>query len=104
MGSYDPTRKGAPVTGAARGGGFETAKALVGRGASVVILDLRAEDAIAAAAQVDGERALGLAADVTDRDAMQKVVASTIERFGRLDVVVANAGVASRPATFRAMS
>ncbi len=104
MDRYDLTGKVALVTGAARGIGFETAKALVDRGASVVIVDLRAEDAIAAAAQMDGERALGLAADVTDRAAMQKVVASTVERFGRLDVVVANAGVASRPATFRGMS
>ena len=104
MDRYDLTGKVALVTGAARGIGFETAKALVRQGASVVIVDLRSEDAIAAAAQVHLERALGLAADVTDRDAMQKVVASTVERFGRLDVVVANAGVASRPATFRAMS
>jgi NAD(P)-dependent dehydrogenase (short-subunit alcohol dehydrogenase family) len=104
MDRYDLTGKVALVTGAARGIGFETSKALVSRGASVVIVDLRAEDAAAAAAQLHGDRTLGLAADVTDRDAMQKVVASTIERFGRLDVVVANAGVASRPATFRAMS
>ena len=104
MDRYDLTGKVALVTGAARGIGFETSKALVSRGASVVIVDLRAEDAVAAAAQVHGDRALGLAADVTDRDAMQKVVATAVERFGRLDVVVANAGVASKPATFRAMS
>jgi NAD(P)-dependent dehydrogenase (short-subunit alcohol dehydrogenase family) len=104
MERFDLNGKVALVTGAARGIGFETAKALVTRGASVVVVDLRSEDAIAAAAQLHGERALGLAADVTDRDAMQKVVASTVERFGRLDIVVANAGVASRPATFRAMS
>jgi NAD(P)-dependent dehydrogenase (short-subunit alcohol dehydrogenase family) len=104
MERFDLNGKVALVTGAARGIGFETAKALVARGASVVVVDLRSEDAVAAAAQLHGERALGLAADVTDRDAMQKVIASTVERFGRLDVVVANAGVASRPATFRAMS
>src|SRR5204863_6030286 len=43
-------------------------------------------------------------ADVTDRGAMQRAVASAVERFGRLDVVVANAGIAARVATFRAMS
>src|SRR5204863_301719 len=47
---------------------------------------------------------LGLAADVTDRGAMQRAVATTAERFGGLDVVVANAGIASRGATMRAMS
>ena len=44
-----------------------------------------------------------MAADVTDRGAMQRAVAETVERFGGLDVVVANAGIASRVATFRAM-
>jgi NAD(P)-dependent dehydrogenase (short-subunit alcohol dehydrogenase family) len=41
---------------------------------------------------------------VTDRGALQRVVATTVERFGGLDVVVANAGIASRGATMRAMS
>jgi NAD(P)-dependent dehydrogenase (short-subunit alcohol dehydrogenase family) len=49
-------------------------------------------------------RALGLAADVTDRGALQQAVAATVERFGGLDVVVANAGIASRAATFGAMA
>ena len=49
-------------------------------------------------------RAIGIAADVTDRGAMQRAVATTVERFGGLDVVVANAGIASTGATMRAMA
>jgi NAD(P)-dependent dehydrogenase (short-subunit alcohol dehydrogenase family) len=69
-----------------------------------VLVDLRAEAAEAAAAQLHDSRALGLAADVTDRGALQQAVATTVERFGALDVVVANAGIAGRAATFRAMA
>src|SRR4051812_22643458 len=96
--------KVALVTGGARGIGFGTAQALHRRGASVAILDLHAEDAERAASQLGEERAFGLAADVTDRGAMQRAVATVVDRFGRLDVVVANAGIASRGATMRAMS
>jgi NAD(P)-dependent dehydrogenase (short-subunit alcohol dehydrogenase family) len=104
MSHYDLKDKVALVTGAARGIGFETARALVSRGASVVVVDLEAEAAEAAAAQLHDTRAIGLAADVTDRGALQQAVATTVERFGGLDVVVANAGIASRGATFRAMA
>ncbi len=104
MSLYDLTGKVALVTGGARGIGFATARALVARGASVVIVDLEAEASARAAAQVHDERALGLAGDVTDRSAMQRAVAATVERFGGLDVIVANAGIASRVATFRASS
>jgi NAD(P)-dependent dehydrogenase (short-subunit alcohol dehydrogenase family) len=101
---YELRDKVALVTGGARGIGFETARALLSRGASVVIVDLDADKAAAAAAQLHDSRALGLAADVTDRGALQQAVAETVERFGGLDVVVANAGIASRGATFRAMA
>jgi NAD(P)-dependent dehydrogenase (short-subunit alcohol dehydrogenase family) len=101
---YDLDGKIALVTGGARGIGHATARTLVGRGASVVIVDLDADAAAAAAAALHDTRALGLAADVTDRAAMQRVVAETVQRFGGLDVVVANAGIVSRVATFRAMA
>ena len=90
------------VTGGARGIGFATARALLARGASVTIVDLDPDAVARAAAELHDSRALGLVADVTDRGAMQRVVAETAERFGGLDVVVANAGIASRVATFRA--
>jgi len=104
MARYDLTDKVALVTGGARGIGFATAQAVVARGASVAIVDLDAAAAERAAGQVHDAKALGLAADVTDRGAMQRAVATTVERFGGLDVVVANAGIASRGATFRAAS
>ena len=95
--------KVAIVTGAARGIGRATATELARRGSIVVVVDLDPDAASAAAAGLPGT-AIGLAADVTDRGAMQRVVAEAVERFGGVDVVVANAGIASRGATFRAMS
>jgi NAD(P)-dependent dehydrogenase (short-subunit alcohol dehydrogenase family) len=104
MASFELSGKTALVTGAARGIGFATARALVARGASVLIADLDAQKAAAAAAQIHDTRAVGIAADVTDRGAIQRAVATAVERFGALDVLVANAGIASRPATLRAMA
>jgi NAD(P)-dependent dehydrogenase (short-subunit alcohol dehydrogenase family) len=101
---YALNGKVALVTGGARGIGLATARALLAHGASVVIVDLETEAAVGAAAQLHDVRALGLAGDVTDRGAMQQAVATAVERFGGLDVVVANAGIASRVATFRVSS
>ena len=95
--------KVAIVTGSARGIGLATATELSRRGASVVVVDLDAGAAGEAAASLPGP-AYGAAADVTDRGAIQRVVAGAVERFGGVDVVVANAGIASRGASFRAMS
>lgn len=102
MERYGLDGKVALVTGGARGIGFATAEALVARGASVVIVDLHEQEVVDAASRLHDSRVLGLAGDVTDRGAMQQAVASAVERFGGLDVVVANAGIASRVATFRA--
>ena len=100
---FELSGKVAIVTGAARGIGYATATELARRGSIVVVVDLDPDAASAAATGLPGT-AIGLAADVTDRGAMQRVVAEAVERFGGVDVVVANAGIASRGATFRAMS
>lgn len=100
---YDLNGKVAMVTGGARGIGFATAEILIRRGCSVAIVDLDPESARAAAERL-GATALGIGADVSDRGAMQAAVAAVVERFGGLDVVVANAGIAPRGATARAMS
>jgi NAD(P)-dependent dehydrogenase (short-subunit alcohol dehydrogenase family) len=102
--AFDPNGKVALVTGAARGIGFETARQLHMRGASVVVVDLNAGEAREAAERI-GERAIGIATDVTDHSAVMQTVAETVERFGGLDIVVANAGIAqSQMATTRGIS
>ncbi len=90
---YDLNGKVALVTGAARGIGFETARQIHMRGASVAVVDLNADEAREAAERI-GERAIGIAGDVTDAGAMRAAVAETVERFGGLDVAIANAGIA----------
>jgi NAD(P)-dependent dehydrogenase (short-subunit alcohol dehydrogenase family) len=101
---YDLNGKVALVTGAARGIGFETARQLHMRGASVAVLDIDATQAQEAAERI-GARTIGIGADVTDHGAMMSAVAETVEKFGGLDIAMANAGIAqSRLATTRGIS
>jgi NAD(P)-dependent dehydrogenase (short-subunit alcohol dehydrogenase family) len=91
--TFDLNGKVALVTGAARGIGYETARQLHMRGASVAVVDLDPGQTQEAAERI-GERAIGIGADVTDGAAIMQAVAETVERFGGLDVAVANAGIA----------
>ncbi len=81
------------ITGGARGIGFSIAEAAYRRGASVVLIDLD-EAIVSESASILGERAIGIGADVTDLSQMENAFARAVERFGRVDVVIANAGIA----------
>jgi NAD(P)-dependent dehydrogenase (short-subunit alcohol dehydrogenase family) len=93
MAELDVNGRVAFVTGAARGIGLETARALHARGAAVALVDLDNKQTEAAAASI-GARAFPIAADVTDEAAVKLAVEATVTEFGRLDIVVANAGIA----------
>jgi NAD(P)-dependent dehydrogenase (short-subunit alcohol dehydrogenase family) len=80
------------ITGAARGIGAEAARQLAGRGARVSLVGLEPEELERAAAAC-GPEAAWFEADVTDWDALERAVEGTVERFGAIDVVMANAGV-----------
>ncbi|MGV9869493.1 SDR family oxidoreductase [Rhodococcus koreensis] len=87
--------KVALVTGAARGIGAETSRALARKGVKLILIDLDAEPLKALAAELGDDVALAVAADVCDLPAMQKAVDSGVAKFGGIDVVLANAGIAS---------
>ena len=83
------------ITGAARGVGAEVASRLHGNGAKLVLTDLDEAPLNDLAAALGDDRVLTIAADVRDLDAMQSAAAAGVERFGGIDVVVANAGIAT---------
>lgn len=91
--AYDVNGRTVFITGAARGIGAETARRLHSKGANVALVGLEPERLEALAAQL-GDRAIALEADVTDFDALQRAVGATVERFGAIDVGIANAGIA----------
>jgi short-subunit dehydrogenase len=79
------------ITGASGGIGAAVAEGAAARGASVVLVARRAE-ALHAAARRCGPQALIIPADVTRREEVRRVVAETLDRFGRLDVWINNVG------------
>ncbi|MDG2273420.1 MAG: SDR family NAD(P)-dependent oxidoreductase, partial [Halioglobus sp.] len=84
--------KVAIVTGAASGMGQADAILLAAQGASVVLADLNELDGQAAAEKI-GKSAVFMRLDVSDEENWKQVIAATLEKFGRLDVLVNNAGI-----------
>lgn len=86
----------AVVTGGARGLGYEIATALRAAGAQVVLCARDADQAAAAARRLDpsGCNAAGVACDIRDEAAVVALATAAVSRFGRIDVLVSNSGIA----------
>ncbi|MCH9053033.1 MAG: SDR family oxidoreductase [Proteobacteria bacterium] len=86
--------KSAVITGAAGGIGRAIALKFADEGAAVVAADLDGKAAVALADEIEagGGSAMGIGADITKRAEIDAMVAAAIERFGRIDVLVNNAG------------
>jgi NAD(P)-dependent dehydrogenase (short-subunit alcohol dehydrogenase family) len=80
------------LTGAAGGIGSETARRLARRGANVALLDIDIEGLKRLADEL-GDRGAWFACDITSWEDLEAAVAGSVERFGRIDAVIANAGV-----------
>lgn len=93
MGIFDG--KVAVVTGAARGIGQAIAVALAREGADIVLCDLQEEwlSESVAAVQAEGRKALALAVDVGNTEAVNSCIAETVKSFGQIDIMVNNAGI-----------
>ena len=87
--------KAAVVTGAASGIGKEIARTLAAQGASVAIADLNLAGAQAVAEEIraEGGKAIGIAMDVTNEEAVNRGIDEVAAQFGSVDILVSNAGI-----------
>src|SRR5215467_2701404 len=85
------------VTGAATGIGEAIARRLAKAGAAVAVADLNLDGATQVARSISGE-AFPLRIDIARSDAVNRAIAQVIERCGRIDVLVNNAGIAGKAA------
>ena len=92
MARYPVAGKSVLITGAARGIGAESARGLARKGAKVALVGLEPEELERVAADC-GPEAIWFEVDVRDPDALERAVAGTVERFGGIDVAMANAGI-----------
>ena len=90
--------KVAIVTGGTRGIGLAVVKAFLDNGASVVLTGSRQETVDKALAKLAdyGDRVMGLCPDLTDAAQVADLVAKTVEKYGKLDIMVNNAGISAR--------
>jgi 3-oxoacyl-[acyl-carrier protein] reductase len=82
----------AVITGAARAIGRETAEVLASRGATIISIDLLDAEALVETITSRGGSAISLTADVSDEQAVESAFRETLDRFGRIDVLVNNVG------------
>ena len=84
------------ITGAASGLGWQLARAYHGQGCNLLLTDINADGLTARVNELGTERVIGLAGDITDPHLHQQLLQTCSERFGRLDVLINNAGITHR--------
>lgn len=89
---FDVSGRTVFITGAARGIGAATAERLHTKGANIALVGLEPERLEALAARL-GDRVAWFGADVTDYEALQRAVRGAVDRFGAIDIAIANAGI-----------
>lgn len=89
-------KKTAIITGSAKGMGFEAAKELEKNGYNVVMCARHGNNELEAFIEAHPDTALFVAADISEDDDRNEIISKTLERFGTIDVLVNNAGVAPR--------
>ncbi|MCA9217021.1 MAG: SDR family oxidoreductase [Planctomycetales bacterium] len=93
---FDLSNRVAIITGGSKGLGQAMAAGLASAGASVVITSRNADEAKASAGQIAadfGHPGIAFEADVTSQDDCERVVSETMNRFGRIDILINNAGI-----------
>ncbi len=93
---FDLTGRVALVTGGSKGLGKAMAEGLASAGADLLLVSRHEEEAVAAAAEIArdfGRRAVGQAADVADEAAVSALVDRAVAEFGRIDILLNNAGI-----------
>ncbi|QDU06091.1 Gluconate 5-dehydrogenase [Gimesia chilikensis] len=93
---FDLTGRAAIITGGSKGLGSAMAEGLASAGANVLLTSRHAEEAAETAAQIEadyGTRAIGIAADVTDPEQVATMTERAISEFGRIDILINNAGI-----------
>ncbi len=96
---FDLSERVAIVTGGSKGLGQAMAAGLASAGANVLLTSRHADEAQTAAAEIAadfGHKAVGLAADVTKPDDVRSMVDAALSEFGRIDILINNAGVNTR--------
>lgn len=81
------------VTGGAQGLGQAICQRLAAEGCHIAVADINEEKAIQTAAAIQNRRAIGIKVDVTKEDQVAAMVDRTVQEFGRLDILIANAGI-----------
>lgn len=98
MNMFDLTGKVAIVTGASSGLGADAAKAYAEYGADVALIARRKDriESLAAEIQATGRKALAVQCDVTDEKNVEKAISEIVDYFGKIDILLNNAGIAIR--------